>query len=220
MKPHTLFDLTKYAHSTIFDNQTAWEALKKLKEYLLTLPLGNISSCIPPSVTLIHPELIFIGEGTVVEAGALIEGPCYIGKNCQVRHGAYVRPNVLTGDQCVIGHATEVKHSIFLDGAQAPHFNYVGDSILGNRVNIGAGVVCANFRLDHKEVIIELAGEKIPSGMRKFGTCLGDDSQIGCNSVINPGVILRKRTLSRACTSIQKSNITHPQPILSKEFYS
>jgi bifunctional N-acetylglucosamine-1-phosphate-uridyltransferase/glucosamine-1-phosphate-acetyltransferase GlmU-like protein len=124
-----------------------------------------------------------------------------------VRHGDYVRPYVLTGKRCVIGHSTEVKHSILLDGAQAPHFNYVGDSILGKGVNLGAGVICANFRLDHGEVIVEVEGKRFKTGLRKFGAILGDLSQIGCNSVLNPGVLLRKRTFSRACSSIQKSNV-------------
>ena len=108
-----------------------------------------------------------------MEPGAYIEGPCVIGKACQIRHSAYVRPYVVTGDRCIIGHSSEVKHSILLDGAQAPHFNYVGDSILGNGVNLGAGVICANFRLDHREVIVEIEGNRHETGLRKFGAIVG-----------------------------------------------
>lgn len=184
-----------------------WESLKNLKGYLSSLKLGKIECKIPSSAVLINPEKISIGKGTIVEQGAYIEGPCFIGEDCQVRHGAYIRGNIVTGNRCIIGHATEVKHAIFLDDSKAPHFNYVGDSILGNHVNIGAGVICANFRLDHGEVVVEVDGELYKTGISKFGTVLGDGSQLGCNSVINPGILLRKRTYSRSCTSIQKSNL-------------
>ena len=162
---------------------------------------------IPTNVTLVNAESISIGKGSVIEPGAYIEGPCVIGQNCRIRHGAYLREYVLTGDRCVIGHSTEVKHAIFLNDSKAPHFNYVGDSILGNHVNIGAGVICANFRLDKQDVVVEVEGETYQTGITKFGTILGDSSQLGCNTVINPGVLLRKKTYSRACTSIQKSNL-------------
>lgn len=184
-----------------------WESLKNLKIYLDSLNLGKIECQIPTSSTLVNPEKISIGKQTVVEPGAYIEGPCRIGENCQIRHGAYIRGNVLTGDRCIIGHATEVKHSIFLNDSKAPHFNYVGDSILGNHVNIGAGVVCANFRLDSGEVSIEIEGGFYKTGVNKFGAVVGDGSQLGCNCVINPGVLLKKGTCLKPCTSIQKSNI-------------
>ncbi len=208
LTPDCFFDLSAFPHKELFIlDQPIWESLKHLKDYLRSLKLGKIECDIPSSVTLVHPELISIEERTVVEPGAYIEGPCFIGKDSQVRHGAYVRPFVLTGERCVIGHASEIKHALLLNGAQAPHFNYVGDSILGANTNLGAGVICANYRLDHKDVVVEIDGERYETGIKKFGAVLGDGSQIGCNSVINPGVLLRKNTLSRACTSIQKSNL-------------
>ncbi|MDN3509157.1 MAG: UDP-N-acetylglucosamine diphosphorylase [Candidatus Neptunochlamydia sp.] len=184
-----------------------WESLKNLRSYLDSLSLGEIECPIPPNITLVNAERISIGKGSVIEPGAYIEGPCVIGRDCQIRHGAYLRGYVLTGDRCVIGHSTEAKHAIFLNDSKAPHFNYVGDSILGNYVSIGAGVICANFRLDKEEVIVDVEGEIYQTGITKFGAVLGDSSQLGCNTVINPGVLLRKRTYSRACTSIQKSNL-------------
>lgn len=206
--PEFFFDLHRFLHKDLFLlDQPVWESLKHLQNYFKSLDLGKISCKIPNSVTLVYPELISIGEGSIIESGVYIEGPCFIGKESRVRHGAYLRPYVLAGDRCVIGHATEVKHSILLNGAAAPHFNYVGDSILGNQVNIGAGVICANYRLDHKEVCVEIEGEKYRTGLNKFGTVLGDQSQIGCNTVINPGVLLRKKTFFRSCTSIEKSNV-------------
>lgn len=206
--PERFFDLQEFLHKDLFKLELpVWESLKELKRYLDTRSIGKVECTIPEGAILVNPDKISIGKGTRVEPGAYIEGPCIIGEGSQVRHGAYVRPYVLTGKRCVIGHSTEVKHSILLDGAQAPHFNYVGDSILGKGVNLGAGVICANFRLDHGEVIVETEGKRFKTGLRKFGAILGDLSQVGCNSVLNPGVLLRKRTFSRACSSIQKSNL-------------
>ena len=206
--PERFFDLQDFFHKDLFKlDLPVWDSLRVLKSYLDSWDLGEIECVIPEGVTLVNPSKISIGKGTRVESGSYIEGPCAIGEDSQVRHGAYVRPYVLTGKRCIIGHSTEVKHSILLDGAQAPHFNYVGDSILGKDVNLGAGVICANFRLDHGEVTVEVDGKCFKTGLRKFGAILGDLSQIGCNSVLNPGVLLRKRTFARACSSIQKSNV-------------
>ncbi|MDE3055159.1 MAG: UDP-N-acetylglucosamine diphosphorylase [Verrucomicrobiota bacterium] len=136
---------------------------------------------IPEHVYLEFPERIAIGKGTVIEPGVYIQGPCIIGENCILRHGAYIRNGVIMGNHCAIGHAAEVKHSILLNYAAAAHFTYVGDSILGNRVNLGAGVKCANLRLDRRPVV---------PGLSKFGTCIGDSAQVGCNAVLNPGTLI------------------------------
>lgn len=208
LTPERFFDLSSFEHKAVFiEQEPVWESLKGLKDYLGSIELGKIECEMPEGVYLVNPEWISIGKETVIEPGAYIEGPTVIGKECQVRHGAYIRGNVLTGDRCIIGHSSEIKHAIFLNDAKAPHFNYVGDSILGNHVNIGAGVICANFRLDHGEVVIEVEGNLHKTGINKLGAVLGDESQLGCNSVTNPGVLLRKKTYSRACTSIQKSNL-------------
>ncbi|MCP5505553.1 MAG: UDP-N-acetylglucosamine diphosphorylase [Chlamydiales bacterium] len=208
LTPERFFDLSSFFHRSVFlDQKPIWESLNHLKNYLETLKLGKIDCKIPEGVYLVNPNLISIGPDTVVEPGAYIEGPAVIGNGCQIRHSAYIRGNVIAGDRCIIGHSSEIKHSILLNDAKAPHFNYVGDSILGNFVNLGAGVICANFRLDHREVIVEIGNEQFKTGTNKFGAIIGDGSQIGCNSVTNPGVLLRKKTYSRACTSIQKSNL-------------
>jgi len=143
----------------------------------------------------------------LVEPGSYIEGPCVIGDGCHIRHGAYIRPYVLTGNGCVLGHASEFKHSVLLDDVCAAHFNYVGDSILGNRVQLGAGAICANFRLDSKEVMVKIGEDHFKTGTKKFGAIIGDQSKVGCNSVINPGILLRKRTMVRACSLVQCSNV-------------
>lgn len=186
----SFFDLEDFPFKELFEGITyPWEALSRLSTYLSKIQ-PKIEIDVPPGVHLVNPEKIAIGEGTVIEPGAMIVGPCLIGTNCQIRQGAYIRGNVVAGPGSVIGHCTEVKHSILLKGAMAAHFNYVGDSILGRSVNLGAGVKCANFRLDHKEIMIYCRGQKVATGLRKLGAIIGDEAQIGCNAVTNPGTLI------------------------------
>jgi UDP-N-acetylglucosamine diphosphorylase / glucose-1-phosphate thymidylyltransferase / UDP-N-acetylgalactosamine diphosphorylase / glucosamine-1-phosphate N-acetyltransferase / galactosamine-1-phosphate N-acetyltransferase len=203
LTPNQFFSLEEYSHVSLFEGcQYPWQALEYLKNYFTFLKLGNIEVDIPSSVYLVHPELISIGVGTVIEPGAYIEGPCVIGKNCIIRHGAYIRGDVVTGDSCVIGHDTEVKHSIFFNSTSAAHFNYVGDSILGNRVNLGAGVKCANLRLDHQPIHVLINNERINTGLHKLGAIVGDGAQVGCNCVINPGTILGRHSFCFPCLNV------------------
>ena len=136
---------------------------------------------------------IFIHKTAIISDDVTIEGPAYIGSEVEIRPGAYVRPFSWICHKAVVGHCSEIKHSILLPGAKAPHFNYVGDSILGMEVNLGAGCKLSNLRNDGREIILrdgktgEVIGE---SGLRKFGAILGEKTQIGCNVVTNPGVIL------------------------------
>lgn len=178
-----------------------WEALSAIHGYITSHPLGHIEIEPPKGVYLINPEQISIGKGTVLEPGAYIKGPCIIGKNCTVRHGAYIRGDFICGNNCVIGHDTEVKNVIFLDGVHAAHFAYVGDSILGNKVNLGAGTKCANLKLDNGKIVIAINGERIETGLRKFGAIIGDGCQTGCNSVLNPGTLLGKNVCCYPCTN-------------------
>lgn len=190
---NSLFDLSSFQHASLFAHEGyVWEALKNLESYIKTLNLGAIEGDVHPGAYLVDKHLISIGKGSVVEPGAYIKGPCFIGNDCVVRHGAYVRGNLLTGNKCVIGHDSELKNSIMFDGAHAPHFAYVGDSILGNRVNLGAGTILANLRFDGKGVVVRCEGQVYPTGMRKLGAILGDDAETGCNSVSNPGTIFGK----------------------------
>jgi NDP-sugar pyrophosphorylase family protein len=200
--PH-YFDLETYEHAAIFDNcRYVWEALKNLDAYLKNCELGNIRFMKLNEVFIENPSLISIGEGTIVEPGAFIRGPCKIGKNCTIRHGAYIRGGVLTGDDCVIGHDTELKNVIFLNKVHAVHFAYVGDSILGHRVNLGAGTKCANLKLDGSPIVIQDQGKRIETGLRKFGAILGDDVQTGCNSVVNPGTLVGKGIVCYPCVTL------------------
>jgi NDP-sugar pyrophosphorylase family protein len=146
---------------------------------------------------------VHISEGTIVEPGAYIVGPTYIGRNCEIRHNAYIRGSVLIGDECVIGNSTEIKHSVLLDGSAAPHFNYVGDSILGSGVNLGAGTKLSNLPIVSEKapngkrptIFIPLSdGKSIDTGLPKLGAILGDGVQTGCNSVLNPGCIVGRNS--------------------------
>ncbi len=137
-------------------------------------------------------DRIDIGPGVLVETGAMIKSPAIIGAMTEVRQGAYLRGHCLSGKRCVIGHTTEVKHAIFMNDAKAGHFAYIGDSILGNDVNLGAGTKFANLRFLPGTVTFAHGDERVDTGRRKFGAILGDQSQTGCNSVTSPGTILAK----------------------------
>src|SRR6266478_6570745 len=157
-KPSDLFDLSQTEHAAIFDGcQYAWEALKKIEAYLgAHLHPGLRNRC--EGVAYIG-ERVFIGEGTVLEDGAMIKGPAIIGRNCEIRHNAYIREQVIIGDSCVIGNSTEIKNSFFFNHACAPHFNYVGDSILGYKAHLGAGVKISNLKVVPGNVKIAFDGK-------------------------------------------------------------
>lgn len=191
----TFFFLKRFAHRDLWrKGEPVWSPLLSLSKYFTTS--GKIEIDLPKGIFLDSPESISIGRGTVIEPGVYIQGPCIIGKNCVIRHGAYIRGGVICGDGCQIGHSAEIKHSILLDGACATHFVYVGDSILGNGVNLGAGVKCANLRLDRREVSVTVDGTRVKTGLKKFGCIVGDRVQIGCNSVLNPGTLVGMECLS------------------------
>ncbi len=193
-KPADLFDLTQTAHAAIFEGcEYAWDALKKIEVYLnANLVPGLHNHC--EGVAYVG-ERVFIGEGTLVEDGAMIKGPAIIGRNCQIRHNAYIREQVIIGDGCVVGNACEVKNALLFNEAIAPHFNYIGDSILGYRSHLGAGVKISNVKFIAGNVVVEVNGQPLDTGLRKFGALLGDHADIGCNAVLNPGSILGRRSV-------------------------
>jgi len=140
-KAADLFDLAQTEHAVLFDGcNHAWEALKKIEPYLTKVTKQNPPPRFPGATI---GERVIIGEGTVVEPGAMIKGPAVIGKNCQIRHNAYIRENVIVGDNCVVGNSSELKNALLFNGCQVPHFNYIGDSILGYKAHTGAGVICS-----------------------------------------------------------------------------
>jgi NDP-sugar pyrophosphorylase family protein len=188
-KPADLFDLSQTEHAAIFaDGKFAWDALKKIEGYLgANLKPALHNTC---DGRAFIGEQVFIGEGTVVEDGVMIKGPAIIGKNCRIRHNAYIRENVIIGDDCVAGNSTEIKNSLLFNHAVAPHYNYVGDSILGHKAHLGAGVKISNFKMFPGNIEVEVDGQPFDTGLRKFGALLGDGVEIGCNAVLNPGSII------------------------------
>lgn len=202
----TFKELYLPSKQTVFPNE-AFELLgDNLKTWLSNL-LTKLSVGNQPLVFgKVHPQAIiegrvYIAEGASVEPTAYIQGPAYIGSGTEVRHGAYIRGNVYAGKDCVIGHATEVKSSVFFDNAKAGHFAYVGDSILGRNVNLGAGTKLANLKLRGDEVayIDPRTRKKVKSTLRKFGAVIGDNVQTGCNSVLSPGSLLLPNTSVMPC---------------------
>src|SRR6185295_13530939 len=192
--PAEFLSLDHIAHAKLFENQKfVWDALKQIASYLQfrlkPAVLGDLVG--KPFIS----NQVFIGSGTIVEQGAVLKGPAWIGENCHIRSGCYVRENVIVGDGVVMGNSCEFKNSIIFDEAQVPHFNYVGDSILGFKAHLGAGVILSNVKLDRGEITIPHAGGLIPTGLKKFGAVIGDSAEIGCNSVINPGSIIGKRAI-------------------------
>lgn len=202
-KAENYFDLTNISFKELFDTDNIFEVLgTSLKEYVKNNVKSEINGIVEEGAYLAD-DMIFIGKGTVVESGAYIKGPTIIGENCQIRQGAYIRGGVITGNGCVIGHATEVKNSIFLNGAKAAHFAYVGDSILGNKVNLGAGTKLANLKIDTSIVIVkDDKGDRHNSGLKKLGAILADDVEIGCNTVTSPGTFLGKNSRVYANTLV------------------
>lgn len=194
LKPSELFDLSQTEHASIFEGcEFAWEALRKIKDYLKKhLRPALHHKC--DGGAFIGPE-VYIGEGTVVEPGAMIKGPAIIGRNCEIRHNAYLREQVIVGDHCVVGNSSELKNALLLNHAQVPHFNYAGDSILGYKVHLGAGVILSNLKSLPGSVSVEFNGKKIDTGLRKFGALLGDGVEVGCNSVLNPGSIIGRGSM-------------------------
>lgn len=210
-----LVDLSGTAHAALFRGALRpWDALKALDTYLSDLLAEALedNACRAPAPALrehgpgviLEPGCVVdpgariagnvrIGPGARVEAGACITGPAWIGADCEIRQGAYLRGFVLAADGAILGHASEFKHCILLEGAQAPHFNYVGDSIMGILSHIGAGVILSNVRLDKRKVRAWTCPPEpapVDTGLEKFGAFIGDRCEIGCNSVLNPGTIL------------------------------
>ncbi len=192
LKPELFFNLENYEHKALFaDTENVWEAFGRIdnyiNDYLEKIPVEErIKGTVKEGAILVNKDKIFIGEGAKVEPTAYIEGPAIIGPESIIGTAAYIRSGTILGRHCIVGHCTEAKNTIMLDNSAAPHFNFVGDSILGNNVNIGAGVILANFRLDAKPVPVGTES----SGLVKLGAVLGDRVKVGCNSVLEPGTFL------------------------------
>ena len=234
--------LDHFAHNDIFQNiKQVWDPLKNLENTILKVlaedatcdPLETVSGLTVDSSSSIKGVIverwinlktpiiskalgIRVDSGTILEPSAIIKGPAIIGKNNDIRQGSYIRGNVMIGDSCVVGHCTEIKNSILMNHVEAGHFNYIGDSILGSYVNMGAGSRLANvqFRgLQEKmnntinDIEISIENKPISTGLSKLGSIIGDNVEIGCNAVLSPGVL------------IGKDNWIYPNCTVSKGFH-
>jgi NDP-sugar pyrophosphorylase family protein len=185
-----LLDLTKTSAVDIFKGLNyPWEALSKISTFLQTL-----SASLPADYEKVG-EFIWVGKGTVIDSNVTLKGPAIIGYDCQIRHSAYVREHVIIGNEVVVGNSTEVKNSILFDNVQVPHFNYVGDSILGYKAHLGAGVILSNVKSTGDLVKVKTDTEIIDTGLLKFGAILGDHAEVGCNAVLNPGTIVGRESI-------------------------
>lgn len=175
-----------------------WEALPMIGSFIQelgkTLDLAEYD----------HPdELIWIARSAAVAPTASITGPCIIGPETEVRHCAFIRGNALIGKKCVVGNSTELKNVILFDRVQVPHYNYVGDSILGYRSHMGAGAITSNVKSDKKLIIVKNGEEQIETGLKKFGAMIGDDVEVGCGSVLNPGAVIGRESLIYPLSSVR-----------------
>ena len=188
-----------------------WEILPHLKGIIASLVKDGIDG---------YERLgndVLIGKGVRIAPTASIIGPAIIGDGSEIRHGAFIRGAVILTARCIVGNSSEVKNSVMLDGSCAPHFNYVGDSILGNRAHLGAGAICSNLRSDGKTVRIRATDGEIDTKMRKLGAILGDDAEIGCGSVLCPGTVIGK------CTTVYPLTVTrgtYPENSIVKDTYT
>lgn len=192
-----LFDRIPELFTGAFDPEAPWALLGEPLEAALSALPDRAIAVVPAAGVYLRGPRIVVGDGTEIAPGALIEGPVWIGAGVEIRTGAFVRGGSWIGDGAVVGANTEVKRSILLPGAKAPHLAYLGDSIVGAGANLGAGTVLSNFRHDGGEVVIPRPdGERIRTGRRKLGAVLGDGVATGCNSVLHPGVIFGRESMT------------------------
>lgn len=174
-----------------------WEALAKIKDFIL-----EYAKNLPDDFERID-EFVWVGKGTTIDKSVLIKGPAIIGYNCEIRQCAYIRENVIIGNDVVVGNSSEVKNSILFNKVQVPHYNYVGDSILGYKSHLGAGAITSNLKSNGTLVTVKYGTEKIETGLRKFGAILGDLAEVGCNSVLNPGTLIGKDSIVYPLSSVR-----------------
>ena len=185
-----LFDLTKTMASDYLDSFTyPFEALKGISELIM-----RIGESLDTDVYEKRGEDVWVAKSAKVAPTAFLGGPCIIGEDTEVRHCAFIRGSALVGNGCVVGNSVELKNVIIFDDVQVPHYNYVGDSILGYHSHMGAGSITSNVKADKTNVVIKLETDSIETGLKKVGAFLGDYAEIGCNSVLNPGTVIGRHS--------------------------
>jgi len=207
----TASDLFEFSESLPFASTfkpelKPWKWIPLIKEALAGLDSGEFQAPaeVPPGCSVLGK--VYLHPSVKLPAFCSITGPAYIAVGCEIRPGAFIRGNVIAGKHCVLGNSCEFKNCLLLDGVQVPHFSYVGDSVLGNNAHLGAGVICSNLRLDQADVPVQLPdGSRVSSGLRKLGALVGDQAEIGCNSVLNPGSIIGKRSVVMPNTSFRET---------------
>lgn len=199
MKIMDLFDLNHTIAGKLFAGKTyPWEALPQIKEFILEL-----GKTLPEEEYDNPVEGVWIARDAVVFPSAFIAGPCIIDHGAEVRHCAFIRGSAIVGKNCIIGNSTELKNVVLFDNVQTPHYNYVGDSILGYKAHMGAGSITSNIKSDKTNVAVSLPDGRIETGLRKFGAVLGDNAEIGCNSVLNPGAVIGRGSTVYPLSSVR-----------------
>lgn len=190
LKSVNLFDFSKTIAREFFESaEYPWELLPKISEYIIklgaTLPLDKFDKI---------GDCIWVAKSAKVASSASLNGPLIIDEEAEIRHCAFIRGNAIVGKGAVVGNSTELKNCILFDCTQTPHYNYVGDSIYGYKAHTGAGVIASNLKSDKSLVTVSFRGEKVPTGVKKFGAMVGDFGDIGCNTVMNPGTVIGRGT--------------------------
>ena len=190
MKIGSMYDLEKTLAADVFaDCEYPWEVLPLISDFILQL-----GKTLPQEKYEKRGEDIWVAKSAVIAPTAYIKGPCIIDENAEIRHCAFIRGKAVIGKNCVVGNSTEIKNVILFDNVQVPHYNYVGDSVLGYRSHMGAGAVTSNVKQDKTPVTVNYKGEKKETGLKKFGAMLGDFVEVGCGSVLNPGTVVGVHT--------------------------
>lgn len=189
-RTEALFDLSHTLAAPLFEGKEwPWQVLDELKDFIMAVG----QTCSPEEYNQIAPD-VWVAKDAKIAPTASISGPCIIGSGAEIRHCAFIRGSALVGAGAVVGNSVELKNCILFDGAQVPHFNYVGDSILGYKAHLGAGAVTSNLKSDKTLVSIKHNGEVLATGRKKLGALVGDEAEVGCNSVLCPGSVLGRKS--------------------------
>ncbi|MCI5500420.1 MAG: UDP-N-acetylglucosamine pyrophosphorylase [Lachnospiraceae bacterium] len=218
LKNKNLFNMDETIARDIFnDVEFPWEVLAKIGDFIIAL-----GKTLPEDEYELRGDNIWIAKSATIAPTASITGPCIIGKGTEVRPGAFIRGKAIVGENCVVGNSTELKNVILFNNVQVPHYNYVGDSILGYKSHMGAGSITSNVKSDKTNVTIKYKGDIIETGLKKMGAILGNYVEVGCNSVLNPGTIIGSNTniypLSMVRGYVPKGSIYKKQGEIAEKY--